>query len=84
MEEIKKSPLAAYVVPFALFMGGLALAGGVRSLGGKSVELLLSKPEYWVYPLQTLVWKLLYVSPWPLHDSVLGYTVALTVPSPLH
>lgn len=55
MEELKKSQLAAYVVPFALFMGGLALVGAVRSFGGATGPLLLSKPEYWVYPLQTLI-----------------------------
>jgi len=55
MEVTKKSPLAAYVVPFALFMAGLALVEGVRTLGGGSGSFFLSKPEYWVYPLQTLV-----------------------------
>jgi CAAX prenyl protease-like protein len=53
MEESQKSPLAAYVVPFGLFMGGLALVAAVRFLGGTS--LFLAKPEYWVYPLQTFV-----------------------------
>ena len=55
MEESKKFPLAAYVLPFVLFMGGLALVGAVRFLGGSSGALFLAKPEYWVYPLQTLV-----------------------------
>ena len=54
MEVSTKSPLAAYVVPFAVFMGGLALVEAVRFLGGSSDALLLSKPEFWVYPLQTL------------------------------
>ena len=55
MEESKQSPLAAYVVPFALFLGGLALVEAVRFLGGTSGALLFAKPEYWVYPLQTLI-----------------------------
>jgi uncharacterized protein len=55
MEESKQSPLAAYVVPFALFACGIALVQGVQFLGGKSEALFLSKPEYWVFPLQTLV-----------------------------
>lgn len=54
MEESKKSPLAAYVVPFVVFMGGLALVEAVRFLGGSSNVLLFSKPEFWVYPVQTL------------------------------
>jgi hypothetical protein len=66
MEESKKSPLAAYVVPFALFMGGLALVGGVRFLGGTG--FLLSKPEYWVYPLQTLVCGAALVFFWRRYD----------------
>ncbi len=55
MEETKKTSIAAYVVPFALFMAGLALVEAARFLGGASGNLLFSKPEYWVYPLQTLV-----------------------------
>ena len=55
MEESKQSPLAAYVVPFALFVCGIALLQAVQFLGGKSEALFLSKPEFWVYPLQTLI-----------------------------
>lgn len=55
MSSNTRSPLAAYVVPFALFLGGLALVSAVEALGGKSDLLWLQKPAYWVYPLQTLV-----------------------------
>ena len=79
MEESKKSPLAAYVVPFALFMGGIALIQGVQFLGGKSGELLLSRPEYWVYPLQTLVCGAALVIYWKRYDfgKAGGWLVAL-------
>jgi uncharacterized protein len=45
----------AHVVPFVLFMLGLALVQGVQTLAGKSDRLLLAEPMYWVYPLQALV-----------------------------
>ncbi|MFZ4777724.1 MAG: CAAX prenyl protease-related protein [Terrimicrobiaceae bacterium] len=68
MEETKKSPLAAYVVPFALFMAGLALVEAVRTLGGTSGSFFLLKPEYWVYPLQTLVCGGALVFYWKQYD----------------
>ncbi|MEI8310678.1 MAG: CAAX prenyl protease-related protein [Verrucomicrobiota bacterium] len=68
MEESKKSPLAAYVLPFVLFMGGLALVGAVRFLGEASGALFLAKPEYWVYPLQTLVCGAALVYFWRQYD----------------
>jgi len=68
MEESKQSPLAAYVVPFALFLGGLALAGAARFLGGTSGAFLLSKPEFWVYPLQTLLCGAALVFFWKRYD----------------
>ncbi len=55
MVKSPKSPLAAHVMPFALFMGGLFLVGTIGSLFSKPESLFLSRPEYWVYPLQTLV-----------------------------
>lgn len=51
----KKSPLAAYTLPFVLYMGGLALVQASQWLGGHSGNFLLTKPEFWVYPLQTFV-----------------------------
>ena len=68
MEESKKSPLAPYVVPFALFMAGLALVEAVRFAAGKSEALLLSKPEFWVYPLQTVVCAAALVFYWRRYD----------------
>ena len=44
--------LAAYAVPMAVFLGALALAGGLRKIGG---AFWLESPEYWLYPVQTFV-----------------------------
>lgn len=55
MVKFHKSPLAAHVMPFALFMGGLFLVSTIGWFFSQSPNLVLSKPEYWVYPLQTLV-----------------------------
>ncbi len=44
----------AYVLPFAIFMLGLALVSGVESLAGPSDQFVLAHPVYWIYPLQTL------------------------------
>jgi CAAX prenyl protease-like protein len=49
-----RSAFAAHVVPFALFMLGLALVSAVQRMAGPSETLLLAKPAYWVYPLQSL------------------------------
>ncbi|MEO6053323.1 MAG: CAAX prenyl protease-related protein, partial [Chthoniobacterales bacterium] len=45
----------AYVLPFVLFLGALFLLSVVRMLVPKSDLLFLAHPEFWVFPLQTLV-----------------------------
>ena len=55
MEKGLKSPLAAYAVPFGIFMGGLLVVQAAKSLGGPSGPFFLTHPEFWVYPLQTLL-----------------------------
>lgn len=44
--------LAAYVTPLAVFMGALAAVAVLKKIGG---AFWLNAPEYWLYPLQTLV-----------------------------
>jgi CAAX prenyl protease-like protein len=44
--------LAAYIVPFGVFLGALAAVSGLKAIGG---PFWLASPEYWVYPLQTLL-----------------------------
>ncbi len=68
MEKETKSPIAAYVAPFVIFMGGLALSQAVGSVGKESDNLLLARPEYWVYPLQTLACGAALVFFWKRYD----------------
>ena len=44
--------LAAYAVPMAVFLGALALVGGLKKIGG---SFWLDAPEYWLYPVQTFI-----------------------------
>ncbi len=48
-----RSPLAAYVLPFALFTGALALLPLAKMVGGGSIWA--QRPELGIYPLQTLI-----------------------------
>jgi len=48
-----RSPLAAYVLPFALFIGALALLPLVKMVSGDSIWSHF--PEQGIYPLQTLL-----------------------------
>jgi CAAX prenyl protease-like protein len=44
--------LIAYVSPMALFLGLIALSSGLKAIGG---SFWLSSPEYWIYPVQTVL-----------------------------
>ena len=44
--------LAAYVVPMAVFIGLLGFVSLLKMIGG---SFWLASPEYWVFPLQTVV-----------------------------
>ncbi len=59
-----RAALLAHVVPFGLFMLGLAAVSGVKSLAGDSGHVLLEHPAYWIYPLQTLVCAVALVAYW--------------------
>jgi CAAX prenyl protease-like protein len=60
--------LIAFIAPFALFELGLALVSGVKMLAGKSDQLLLAQPMYWVYPLQALVCAVALIVFWRNYD----------------
>lgn len=57
-------PLLAYVLPFAVFMLGLASVGLVEMLGNDDSPLWLREPKYWIYPLQTLLCAAVLVFYW--------------------
>lgn len=56
-----KRKLAAFILPMAIFLALLALAGALRTLGGGP---WLAAPEYWIYPAQTLICAALLVLFW--------------------
>ena len=47
-----RGQFAAYTLPLAVFFGALAIVALLKKMGG---GFWLASPEYWVYPLQTLV-----------------------------
>lgn len=53
--QADRKSLCAYVGPFAVFMLGFLLLDGVKWLAKGSELLLLARPEYWVFPLQSLL-----------------------------
>lgn len=63
-----RQALFAHVGPFALFMLGFALIQLVQAVAGKSDVLLLAQPQYWVFPLQTLVCAAALVFFWKRYD----------------
>lgn len=63
-----RSPMAAYTVPFLIFMGGLVLASAARASG--SDVFWLKHPEYWIYPLQTALCAASLVFYWRQYDFV--------------
>lgn len=63
-----RSPLAAYVVPFLVFMAGLMLVSLVKD--SQAGSLWLRSPEYWIYPLQTALCGGTLVFYWRQYDFV--------------
>ena len=61
--------LWAYVLPFAVFMGGLALISLAQSFApAENAPLWLAEPKYWVYPLQTILCGGLVLWFWRTYD----------------
>jgi len=64
-----KPEFIAYIGPFALFMGGLAAVGLVKWLAGDGAESIwLKKPEYWIYPLQSLLCAAFIIAYWKKYE----------------
>jgi CAAX prenyl protease-like protein len=61
--------LWAYVLPFAVFMGGLALISLVHSFApAENAPLWLAEPKYWIFPLQTVLCGALLVWFWKAYE----------------
>ncbi len=59
----------AYIGPFAVFMGFLALNELVRKIfDGVDAAWWMSEPQFWVFPLQTLVCGWLLVKYWKYYE----------------
>lgn len=63
-----RKTLVAYTVPFALFMLGLAAVQFIEGFTEESGDLLLARPAFWVYPLQTLVCAIALVIFWKRYE----------------
>ncbi len=73
----------AYLGPFAVFLGLIALGELVAHLGHGFAYWPLATPRYWVYPLQTLVCGALLVRYWREYSMEkprgIGFTTAIGV-----
>lgn len=57
--------LVVYVLPMAVFLALLAVVSGLHKIDN---SLWLSRCEYWIYPLQTIVCAILIVVFWRLYS----------------
>jgi len=78
------STARALCVPFFVFILFIGLASLVQRLGRP--EFLLAHPQYWVYPLQTVVcgallvyWRRCYSLQWPRKGAPWAFTLAIAV-----
>ena len=60
-----KRKLAAFTLPMAVFWALLVLASAIRKPGG---VFWLAAPEYWIYPIQTLICGALLIWFWRDYD----------------
>jgi uncharacterized protein len=64
-----RSPLTrAYVVPFLVFMVLLGLVEVINAIFKGWGSLLVASPQYWIYPLQTIVCAVLVARYWHYYD----------------
>ena len=75
------SPTRAHIAPFAVFMLFLAASQWIAGLGRG--EFVLEYPQYWVYPLQTVVCAIMLAMGWRQYrmawPRLWGFTVAIAV-----
>jgi CAAX prenyl protease-like protein len=58
----------AFIAPFVAFMLLLGISQGLQSIFGGGRLFLLVSPQYWIYPLQTLVCGAILIRFWPLYQ----------------
>src|SRR3954469_2722864 len=73
---VYRQKLTAFVAPMGAFIALLALGGLLPRLGS---AFWLQHPEYWVYPLQTLVCAALLCLSWGAYDFQRPRQVAIGV-----
>jgi CAAX prenyl protease-like protein len=67
--DLDSRALWAYVLPFGVFMGGLALISLVQSFApAENAPLWLAEPKYWIFPLQTVLCSALLVWFWKTYE----------------
>lgn len=71
--------LVAHVLPFALFMAGIALTEAMHCYGGGASSFLLVHSEQWIYPLQTLVCAVALVAGWRYYQFGSQKTLPLAI-----
>ena len=72
----EKSQLVAYTVPMAVFLALLALVSLLHSMGN---NIWLSRCEYWIYPVQTIVCGFLLLRFWPRYLSLRPHRVVIAI-----
>jgi CAAX prenyl protease-like protein len=63
-----RNAFAAHVTPFLIFTLSFALVPVAQKLAGKDGPLLLSHPEFWIYPLQTVLCAAALLFFWKSYD----------------
>lgn len=71
--------LLAYVLPFALFMAGLAAVSAAKAFGITTFAGVVLDPMYWIYPIQTAVCAGVLLWFWRSYDFSGGTGIKLLV-----
>lgn len=67
-ETASTRDILTYVLPFGIFMLGLAAVGAVQKMAGPDAPFLLREPIYWIYPLQAILCAAALVWAWKRID----------------
>ena len=64
----KSQDRKAFLTPFFTFVGLLGLSQLLQSLFGGGRSFWMNSPQYWIYPLQTVVCGIILIRYWPLYE----------------